>query len=110
MIGVKASDLWEKSPADNNLRVEARLFEVLLPVVACLFVFGSVAKQMKNFCITGLLFLGIGIVRLQQELFRDRAAWPVALLVSVCLLMLAAANYDSIKSAARRAAKKIARR
>src|SRR5215813_1906057 len=110
LLGMTASDLWEKSPAENNLRLEARLFEVLLPVVACLFVFSSVAKQMKNFFVTGLLFLGIGIVRLQQDLFRDRAAWPLALLVSGFLLMLAAANYDSIKSAARRAAKKIARR
>src|SRR5215470_642211 len=102
LLGLTASDLWEKSPADNNLRLEARLFEVLLPLVACLFVFGSVAKQMKNFFVTGLLFMGIGIVRLQRDLFRDRAAWPLALLAIGFLLMLAAANYDSIKRAARR--------
>jgi len=110
LLGTTASDLWEKSPAKNNLRLEARLFEVLLPVVACLFVFSSVVKQMKNFFVTGLLFLGIGIVRLQQDLFRDRAAWPLALLVIGFSLMLAAANHDSIKRAARRAAKKIVRR
>jgi len=110
LLGLTASDLWEKSPANNSLRLEARLFEVLLPLVACLFVFSSVVKQMKNFFVTGLLFLGIGIVRLQQDLFRDRAAWPLALLVIGFLLMLAAANHDSIKRAARRAAKKIARR
>jgi hypothetical protein len=45
-------------------------FEVLLPVVVCLFVFGSVRKQMKNFFATILLFLAIGIVRLQQDLFK----------------------------------------
>jgi serine/threonine protein kinase len=102
LLGLTASNLWEQSPADSSLRLEARLFEVLLPFVACLFVFGSVAKQMKNFFVTGLLFLGIGIVRLQRDLFRDRAAWPLALLVIGFLLMLAAANYDSIKRAARR--------
>jgi len=109
-LGLTASNLWEKSPADNSLRLEARLFEVLLPFVACLFVFGSVAKQMKNFFVTGLLFLGIGVIRLQQDLFRDRAAWPLGLLVIGFLLMLAAANQDPIKRAARRVAKKISRR
>ena len=49
-----------------------------------------------------LLFLGIGIVRLQQDLFRDSAAWPLALLVVGFALMLAAANLDRIKRAARR--------
>src|SRR5262249_26132941 len=102
-------DLWEKSPANNGLKLEARLFEVLLPAVACVFVFGSVAKQMKNFFVTGLFFLGIGIVRLQQDFFKGRAAWPLSLLVIGFLLMLAAANYDSIKRAVRQAAKKIAR-
>jgi hypothetical protein len=102
LLGLTASNLWEQSPADSSLRIEARLFEVLLPFVACLFVFGSVAKQMKNFFVTGLLFLGIGIVRLQRDLFRDRAAWPLALIAIGFLLMLAAANYDSIKRAARR--------
>ena len=102
LLGMTASNLLEQSPADDSLRLEARIFEVLLPFVACLFVFGSVAKQMKNFFVTGLLFLGIGIVRLQQDLFRDRAALPLALLVIGFLLMLAAANLDRIKRAARR--------
>jgi serine/threonine protein kinase len=110
MLGLTASNLWEQSPADSSLRLEARLFEVFLPFVACLFVFGSVAKQMKNFFVTGLLFLGIGVVRLQQDLFRDRAAWPLALLVTGFSLMLAAANLDPIKKAARRVAKKFSRR
>ena len=110
LLGLAASNLWEQSAEDNSLRLEARLFEVLLPFVACLFVFGSVAKQMKNFFVTGLLFLGIGIVRLQQDLFRDRAAWPLALLVIGFVLMLAAANLDRIKRTVRQAAKKILRR
>jgi serine/threonine protein kinase len=110
LLGLTASNLWAQSPTDNSLKFEARLFESLLPFAACLFVFGSVSKQMKNFFVTGLLFLGIGIVRLQQDLFRDRAAWPLALLVIGFSLMLAAANLDRIKRAARQATKKIARR
>jgi hypothetical protein len=109
LLGMKASDLWEQSPANNNLRLEARIFEVLLPLVACFFVFGSVSKQMKNFFVAGLLFLGIGIVRLQHHLLRDRAAWPLSLLVFGFLLMLAAANHDSIKRLACQVAKKIVR-
>jgi hypothetical protein len=70
---------------------------VLLPLVACLFVFGSIHRQMKNFFATGLLFLAIGIVRLQHDLFRDRAIWPVALLAAGIALMFAAAQYTPLK-------------
>ena len=81
LLGLAASDLWDKSPESAALRHEARFFEVLLPLVACLFVFGSIPKQMKNFLATGLLFLAIGIVRLEQDLFKEHAAWPLSLLV-----------------------------
>jgi serine/threonine protein kinase len=110
LLGMEASSRWEQSPADSSFRLEARFFETLLPFVACLFVFGSVARQMKNFFVTGLLFLGIGVVRLQQDLFKDRAAWPLTLLVIGFLLMSAAANLDAIGRAARQTAKKISRR
>ena len=93
LLGIAASDLWNKTPADLSLRFEARLFEVLLPITACAFVFGSVPKQMKNFFVSGLLFLAVGVVRLQQDLLRDRALWPVALLLAGLTLMLAAASY-----------------
>jgi len=89
MLGLAASN--------DSLRREARLFEILLPVAACLFVFGSIPKQMKNFFVSGLVFLAIGIVRLQRDLFRDRAVWPLFLLVLGLVLMLAAANYSSLK-------------
>jgi serine/threonine protein kinase len=72
---------------------EARVFEVLLPVAAAAFVFGSIPKQMKNFFASGLLFLAIGLVRLQQDLFKDRVYWPVSLLAAGILLMLAAARW-----------------
>jgi hypothetical protein len=78
---------------------QARFFEVLLPLAALLFVFGSIPKQMKNFFATGLLFLAIGITRLQQELFKNNSVWPVSLLITGLLLMYIAVNYTSIKLA-----------
>ncbi len=52
---------------------------------------------MKNYFVTGTLFLGIGIVRLQQDAFQDQARWSIVLLVLGLLLMLAATRYSSIK-------------
>jgi hypothetical protein len=97
LLGLAASDLWAKSPQSPALRHESRFFEVLLPLVACLFVFGSIPKQMKNFLASGLLFLAVGIVRLEQDLFKERAAWPLSLLVAGLLLMFAAANYAPLR-------------
>ena len=99
LLGMAASALWKESPDNTALRLEARVFEVLLPVVACIFVFGSIPKQMKNFFASGLLFLAIGIVRIQQDLFKDSALWPVGILLLGFLLMLAAANYPAIRIA-----------
>jgi serine/threonine-protein kinase len=76
---------------------EARIFEILLPLAACAFVFASVPKQMKNFFATGLLFLAIGVVRLQQNLLKDRASWPVLLLVLGLAVMLGATRYTQLK-------------
>jgi serine/threonine protein kinase len=97
LLGLSASDLWAKSPDNAALRHEARFFEVLLPLAACAFVFGSIPKQMKNFLATGLLFLAIGIIRLQQDLLHHRAAWPLALLLAGLLVMMVAANYPALK-------------
>jgi serine/threonine-protein kinase len=99
LLGLSASDLWHKSPADVALRHEARFFEILVPLAACAFIFGSIPKQMKNFLVTGLLFLAIGIIRLQQDLFHQRAAWPLSLLFAGLGLMIAAANYPSLRAA-----------
>ncbi len=52
---------------------------------------------MKNFFASGLLFLAIGVFRLQQEYFHNRAVWPVLLLVTGLTLMVAAANYAPLK-------------
>ena len=97
LLGITAADLWRESPASLALRRETRFFELTLPLVACLFVFGSIPKQMKNYFVSGLAFLAIGIVRLQRDLFQDRALWPLSLLLAGLLLMIVAANYTPIK-------------
>ncbi len=72
---------------------EARVFELLLPIVACIFVLGSIPKQMKNFFASGMLFLAIGLVRLQQDFLKGHALWPISLLLIGLLLMVAATRY-----------------
>jgi hypothetical protein len=99
LLGIEASDRWHQKPHAAGDRFEARFFEVLLPLVASAFVFGSIPRQMKNFLVTGLIFLAIGIVRLQHDLFRDQALWPVTLLLAGIALMLAAAKYTPLKIA-----------
>jgi serine/threonine protein kinase len=76
---------------------EARVFEWMLPATACVFVFASIPRQMKNFFISGLFFFAIGVYRLQQNVFPQRAAWPVALLTTGMALTVAAANYAPLK-------------
>ena len=99
LLGLSASELWHGSPESVALRQEARFFELLLPLAACAFIFGSIPKQMKNFLATGLLFLAVAIIRLQQDLFQAKAAWPVSLLVIGIILMAGAANYSRLKTA-----------
>ncbi len=97
LLGLEATRRWDAAPHDIHLRLEARTFEILLPLVACLFVFGSIPKQMKNYLATGMLFLAIGIIRLQQDIFKERAQWPILLLITGLLLMVAATKYSAIK-------------
>ena len=80
-------------------KLEARVFEWLLPAAACVFVFASIRHQMKNFFVSGLFFLAVGIFRLQQEVFQNHAAWPIFLLAAGLALMAAAANYSPLKVA-----------
>lgn len=98
LLGLSASDAWREHLTDTALRHEARFFEVLLPLAACAFIFASIPKQMKNFLVTGLLFLALGIIRLQQDLFHQHAAWPLSLLFAGLALMMAAANYSWLRA------------
>ena len=77
---------------------EARTFEILLPVLACGFVYGSIPKQMKNYVVSGMVFLAIGILRLQDDIFQQEARWPVSLLILGILLMVFSAKYSTLKT------------
>jgi hypothetical protein len=91
MFALLVLGLEAKSPA------ELRVFVWLLPAVACVFVFASISRQMKNFFVSGLFFFAVGVFRLQQEVFSGRAGWPLTLLLSGLALMTAAANYSAIR-------------
>ena len=93
LLGLNASDHWRSSSGNNSMRWEARIFEVILPILAAAFVFLSIPKQMKNFLAMGLIFMAVGIIRLEQDWFHDHASWPLSLLVAGILLMLTAINY-----------------
>jgi hypothetical protein len=102
LLGLEATDLWQGPNGHASYRLEARVFEFLLPAAASIFVFASIPKQMKNYLAAGLIFLAIGLVRLQQDFFKDQPPWPISLLVAGLLLMLAAARYSRILMALRR--------
>ena len=90
-----------------NSHFEQRVFDWLLPAVACIFAFLSIPHQMKNFFASGLLFFAIGVFRLQQDVFPGRGGWPVLLLASGLLLMIAAANYAPLRVAAARMMRRV---
>lgn len=99
-IGVRAMDKWKGSlemPGDPSYRFEARVFEVLLPCVACAFVYLSIPRQMKNFFVWGMVFLAIGVVQLQNELFKDHRVWLISLMLGGLLVMLAATHYATLR-------------
>jgi len=96
-LGHDSIALWNASQGNIALKREARTFEILLPIVAWFFIYASIPKQMKNYFVTGSLFLMIGIVRLQQDIFQDRVRWSVVLMILGLLLMFSATRYSSIK-------------
>lgn len=97
-LGLTASDLWHKNSQNVDFKHEARTFEILLPVLACGFVYGSIPKQMKNYVVSGMVFLAIGILRLQDDIFQQEARWPVSLLILGILLMVFSAKYSTLKT------------
>lgn len=98
-LGLEATDRWESHLQDLFMRREARVFEILLPLIACAFVYGSIGKQMKNYFVVGMIFLAIGLVRLQQDIFKEQSRWPILLLIFGSLLMVTATRYSPIKLA-----------
>lgn len=79
-----------------------RTFEVILPCVAAAFVYLSIPRQMKNFFVWGMVFLAIGIVDLQNDIFADRRGWLVTLMMTGLLVMVLATHYAGFRMAASR--------
>ena len=98
-LGLEATERWEGHLDDLLMKREARMFEILVPVMACTFVYGSIRKQMKNYFVVGMIFLAIGLVRLQQDIFKQQSRWPIELLILGALLMVSATRYSAIKMA-----------
>jgi hypothetical protein len=73
------------------------LLELLIPAVGCAFVYLSIPRQMKNFFVWGMIFVAIGIIDLQDDLFKDKHSWLLALLTAGLLIMLTATHYASIR-------------
>jgi len=98
-LGLAATERWEDQLNSLSIQREARVFEMLLPAAALVFVYGSIRKQMKNYFVVGMIFLAIGLVRLQQDIFKQRSRWPILLLILGSLLMVSATRYSAIKMA-----------
>jgi len=98
-LGLEASQRWYRHRDDLLMKREARTFEILVPVMACAFIYGSIRKQMKNYFVVGMIFLAIGLVRLQQDIFKQQSRWPILLLILGAVLMVSATRYAAIKMA-----------
>jgi serine/threonine protein kinase len=88
VLSIAAMDRWHSHPAVAAYKFEARLLEVLLPLMAALFIYYSIARQMKNYFASGMLFLAVGIIRLEEDWLKGRTAWPMSLLIIGFLLMM----------------------
>ncbi len=102
LLWFNAYGRWQDDLENLVKKREARILEYLLPAVACLFIFGSIRKQMKNFFVSGMVFLAAGIVMWQFDLFEHKSRWPIFLLILGALLMVMATRYSTIKMAVAR--------
>jgi hypothetical protein len=102
LLWFHAYDRWQDELDNLARKREARTLEILLPMVACFFIFGSIRKQMKNFFVSGMIFLAIGIVTWQFDLFEKQSRWPIVLLILGSLLMVSSTRYSAIKLAVSR--------
>jgi hypothetical protein len=102
LLSLEATDRWEGHLNDLSMKREARVLEMLLPAAALVFVYGSIRKQMKNYFVVGMIFLAIGLVRLQEDIFEQRSRWPILLLILGSVLMVSATRYSAIKMAVMR--------
>jgi serine/threonine protein kinase len=105
LLELAAIGRWHDKIDDLALKHEARLFEYLLPLLAVVFVYASIWKQMKNYFVVGILYLGIALIVLQTDRFEGRARLSLFLLLLGTLAMYGATRYSSIKMALGRMAR-----
>jgi hypothetical protein len=99
LLELAAIDRWHDDIENLALKHEARLYEYLLPALAVVFVYASIWKQMKNYFVVGILYLGAAMIILQTDRFEGRARLSIFLLVVGTLAMYAATRYSTIKMA-----------
>jgi hypothetical protein len=104
MLNLTAMNNWGKhgDHPDLSFRFEARFFEVLIPCIAVLFVFRSIPRQKKNYFVWGMIFVALGIIQLQQELFEGYRAWLISLILGGLAIMFASNHYSAIRIAVSR--------
>lgn len=84
------------NPEAYQFQSETTWLIYLLPVVSSIFVFSSICKQMKNFLISGFIFLFIGCYRLQKYEFHHASFLPVILLFSGFAFMIFSAEHPPL--------------
>jgi hypothetical protein len=89
--------LWSLERSTDASQLEIRILEVTLLCVAATFVYLSIPRQMKNFFVWGMLFIAIGIVDLQNDIFADRRGWLVSLMMAGLLVMLLSTHYAGFR-------------
>jgi hypothetical protein len=97
LLGLSSTNRWNENPANLIFRNEAWTFEIILPVSALAIFLLSIPKQTRNYTVTGLTFLAVGIIRLSQDLLKNSAFWPLSLMTAGLGLMLVAAYYAPLK-------------
>ena len=78
LLELAAIDRWHHKTADLALKHEARLFEYLLPMLAIVFVYASIWKQMKNYFVAGILYLAVALILLQTDRFEGLARLSIS--------------------------------
>ncbi len=74
------------------------VYRFLLPIISLAFVFGSVSRQMKSFFFSGLGGIALAAHKITSEHLSRYFAWPVGLIVTGMLSMLASCILPRLKA------------
>jgi len=97
LLELAAIERWHDKVEDLALKHEARMFEYLLPALAIVAVYASIWKQMKNYFVVGILYLGVALILLQTDRFEGRARLSIFLLLIGTAAMWGATRYSFLK-------------